>query len=425
MSKRSILGIAVFLVIVVFYFGFCSYTVGTKYNKQNENYYRIIEAAETTQLDTGYIDKLWNKTVKQSLSTSQKSDIYRESQLLTIPLYAAFSLNNTNYIQQFKDYFNKVYSSEAYKESNTAAKSSLIFLASCFLNLCETNKIDYDLKLKEKTLKELISIYNQSSTSEAISFTNMNESIQFKLSEQTGQYKHQKAINEEELLIVAAAANLYQYDKASSTLKKIVSLIEPLISNETVVYINDYWLYQPGIRADDENYLYSGSTSLNTTKINTDITADIINFSRMPLILQSMKHAVDQGGVKYIDQLLTDLSRHYLRDLIVYPSGTERIFKSKNFMNGDNGFLRKKDNEFYNPFELSANIYGGAWVFLDTDEIKGFYTHVYALLPLEETELSLLINALPTNELNQNMKYLLNNYIELDCYLASCVELIP
>ncbi len=428
MNKRNIIKITCFVIFVVLYFILCSYNVSLKHKKQNDEYNKLTKSMQQMpKFDYNYLAGLWDKTVTKTMNSPDKS-IDNQAELLSVPLYSAFSMGNLNYINQFKTYFQKVYDSNAYEIANKQAKCNVIFLSSCFINLCEKNNIDYNHTIKEKTLKELLSIYNQSNSYNYISFKNMKESIQFKLSDQSVHYKHLKAVNNEELLIVAAAANLYPSNKNSVSLQEIVSFIEPLTSKETIVYLNDYWLYQPGIRYDNPNYAYSNADSLNKTNVKIDIAQDIMSFSRMPIILQSMKQAVDQDYKEYINKLLKDLSKHYLRDLIVYPGDTDRIFKTKNFMNGDNGYLKAANHEFFRPFELSTNIYFGAWAFLNTDEIKNFYTYVYSLFPLKENEFLSINTGITKSKTTQettNSDQLLKDYMELNCYLAAYLDLLP
>jgi len=86
------------------------------------------------------------------------------------------------------------------------------------------------------------------------------------------------------------------------------------------------------------------------------------------------------------------------------------------------------NHQFFRPFELSTNIYFGAWAFLNTDEIKNFYTYVYSLFPLKENEVLSINTGITKSKTTQettNSDQLLKDYMELNCYLAAYLDLLP
>lgn len=433
-KKQFVLGFIGIVLTIILYFTYSSYITMVKHQRQNDAYLTYLSStAEVNNIDVAYIDQLWNKTVKQTLTAAGNHDIKADVEALRVPLYAAFSLDNKTYIKQFQNYITQVYAGKQYSAEDLSTKLSFTFFVSCFIDLCEQNHIDYPADIKKQASQELFEIYYRNiETENQQSFQTIGERIQYKLSDSISTAKHEKAISNEDLLAVAAGANLYHHMEKNEKLDNIIADIPLLLGKEAVVYMNDYWLYQPGIYYDHTDYQYSSSDSLaKRQSVNPDISGDIAQFSYMPLILQSFKNAADKDNGVLIDRLLADLSRHYLRDLVVYPDGEIRIFRTVNFMNGDNGYYGNKESFFYQPYALSNAAYSGAWAFLATQEIKSFYGKVHELFPLRNDELEMLSMGLDATAMNKTDEIktalpdvLYNQYDELNCYLAAHLDFI-
>ena len=233
------------------------------------------------------------------------------------------------------------------------------------------------------------------------------ERLDWKLSDDRGKgHSYEKAILDQELLLLAMAADLRQYGRrVESTLASDPVLLEIAqyarrVYDARVAWSDDGgWTFQPGAWRDHpyNHYACREEKRPGLEPCATTTGAEDASHShRVPLMLRSMAEGHPRGseGRAYYERLLWGLERQFFGRVAVPPSAEFAGWRVRNFMDGRNGIYRWEykslgPNQGYGPYELSGVLLHGWWAFLPGERADSLYRQLAAQFPLTEDQLIL------------------------------------
>jgi len=330
-------------------------------------------------------EKIWNNR-----------DAYDMSHYLMIPMIYVYSSGDSKRV-----YFEKIFKSlnEKFGEVlslDRLTKLQFLYFVSQYLvlkfqiiglNLWEIN-------LAKKVEDEMLNIYLSGAWQWRVcgidKFQNMRERIVWKLKTKDVIKSYCRAIIDEEMFTIGIAANLKIIGLENPHTDEILDLAYQIFSQE-IVWKNDTWLFQPGVWEDHPDYKYACYESLplpqNPQKCK-GIVSDTSHFHRIPLILLSLQLASrSYNEYEFYLNLRKTLMKHFLKNILVYPVENIDYFRTKNFMDGRNGFYRvgyPTVPEGYGPYELSTTFLLGWWSLLPGDKINSVYCDILNNIPFSE-----------------------------------------
>lgn len=391
----------IFIICIFIFLGCLSFT-------QNE-------PQQNQELSGDRINFLWNATIHRMLQDPlwKERDAYDAGHFLMIPLHAAFILRDQSKINDFHQFFDrfvKNYKKDDFTSLGTLTRLHFLYLASEYLVLTKTYKEALPDKLLSIVIDSIKTIWYQPAWQWKVcrspDFQNMLERIKWKLENRIVPYSYCRAIIDEELFTFAVAADLKTIlsNKSPEFINEILDNAYKVFKQEVVFENNNsnQWLFQPGVWTDHPDYAYAGYDKI---ELNLDkkpvpgIAWDTSHSHRFPLWLFSLEKAYSQEEpqkAQFFKKLRKGLSDQFFEKVLVPPSDEFPNYRTKNFMDGNNGIYRygyvtQGKGRGYGPYELSGTMLLGWWSFLPKKSIRDVYCYISSRFPLSEKEIKLYL----------------------------------
>ena len=268
----------------------------------------------------------------------------------------------------------------------------------------------------------------------------MRERVLWKLNNHNVERSYYRGIIDEELFVMAIAADLAHTDSVlrrepDPVLADVLDIARIVFQSELVYGQDGGWILQPGVWRDHPDYTYSGYTQLAldlVPKPVLNIAPDSSHSHRMPLWLLSLAHAYPNDDERHVfyQVLLDGLRIQFLDHVLVPPSSEVPFPRLTNFMDGWNGVYRYNyqtvgENLGYGPYQLSGILLESWWIFLGTDDLRYLYAEMSRQFPLRQDELDLYVGPNTTRERHPLVTwpdYFTNGFAELYTLAASRLQ---
>lgn len=183
----------------------------------------------------------------------------------------------------------------------------------------------------------------------------MRERLKWKLDTKEVGKSYYRAIIDEELFVLAIAADLFTYENYiygkvdnSNFKSEIIDYAYKVFQQEGVWKEDGSWLFQPGVWAHHPDYAYSGNNEkTNDIKpcLIEDIASDSSHSHRLPLWINSFIGAYDtdtfdRSKRDYFFKIKNGLEKQFYENVVVKPDGKFNGYRTNNFMDGRNGIYR-------------------------------------------------------------------------------------
>ncbi|WP_162501875.1 hypothetical protein [Sphaerospermopsis reniformis] len=350
----------------------------------------------------------WNNSVKPLLVDSTWSSPYNTGHILMVPLYVSFLSKEKDWLSDFDNYFREF--TKSYPTSNLKnkpdksplAKLHFLYLASEYLALNkEANRPIPQQKLLNIIQAEFLSVWNLPAWQwERCPFKNMEKRLRWKLSNFSVKRTYYRAIIDEEMFTLAIGANLrfILQEESPEILNNSLDIAYEVLTKE-VHFINTLgkkWLFQPGVWSDHRDYAYAGwdnnLSKLTSKRPVAGIAGDSSHAHRWPVWLISFQRGFQsrkqKQRVEYIRKLREGLAEQFTEIVLVPPTRQVPYYRTKNFMDGQNGVYRydnhnDKDPTWrgYGSWELSGTMLLGWWSYLPDPSISKVYCNLASFYP--------------------------------------------
>jgi hypothetical protein len=350
---------------------------------------------KTDQADE--IHQLWSANVDPPLRARiQSSDqAYTIGQELIVPLHAAFRLRDDAWERSFSNHFSRLVSDPSVLPTVVLSRLEYLYLASQFVVLARENERQ-DLippGLPEMLFAEVSKYWRTESAwqwGQNPFPGGIRERILWKLSHRKTGKSYYRAMVDDDLFLLAMAADLKAYrgtpeqmQRWSSTLDEILAIAFKVYSEEGVFRPGGGWLFQPGVWADHPEYQYVGNLAIHPGMSPAPvrgIAADSSHSMRFAAWLTSFVQAYPPGSdtQRFYAGLREGLEKQFFEKVLIQPSGDRPCYLLNNFMDGSNGVYRWNYSSVgsgngYGPYELSGSFLLGWWSLLDTQRIREVY----------------------------------------------------
>ncbi len=432
-----------FLLLILFVAYFSHLTLG------QERFFFVFEGSKSSyaaSAETTSEDKLWEDTISPYLKESlwDLRDSYDAGHHLMVPLHAAFSGKNIRWQQQFNDHFSRFLKAyPAAVESGDKQRLNRLhyfYLVSRYLVLARQTDQEHKTitsQLYAVVYDEIESLWTREPAWQwgRVPFAGgMRERILWKLKTKDVELSYYRAIIDEELFLIAIAADLVtclslQGKTPPPVLQEILAIGRRVFENEVVWQQGGGWLFQPGVWTDHPDYAFAGQQSTSRTVKPLPVAGiawDSSHSHRFPLWLTSLEMAGQPGSQwrALFQRLLRGLEQQLIEKVMVPPDANFNSWRLTNYMDGRNGLYRwrQKDNVGYGPYELSGTFLIGWWSFLDSERIRAVYQEIAACFPLSDNLVALYVGpgtSRPRHPLLTLPVQYRNGFIELLVNLAA------
>lgn len=324
----------------------------------------------------------------------QKDQRYNISHFLMIPMFYAFEKNDEDLIRSYHKYIDSFYSQT--NDQLNFEKNDLRVTETQFLYFLSTYAVlskNKDPNYSKTVLKDIEKVWYKTPAWQwgRKPFSNMKERLDWKLqaSEDVG---YTRAIIDEELFILGAAANLSRIYPDNPMLKEIDGYTVRIFKQRSY-WDKGRWLFDVGSWDNHPSFAYSGySTTKNIVekRPRKNTVGDSSHFFRMPILLWSFQRAFPENSAE------SDLFKNYRQGLEkqffdkVVVRKNNKILLS-NFMDGTNGVYRWKYNgtgKGYEAYGLTPSFGMGWWALLPGKRVQTLYKDYYAELNVGKDRLN-------------------------------------
>lgn len=333
------------------------------------------------------IDTLWQQTIRPYLEDELWIPDYNydAAHALMVPMHWAFKVSDSeDYQAQFDTFFT------AYEEvllanldSNYQRRLQFFYLTTQYLTLQSSDWTSVHQSLFDLIQADIEVLWSQI---EIGGFTGgIGERVQWKLDNISVSPEYSRAIFDNELHLLAVAADLSAIAnerslEAAAILNQITEVGTRLFEQEGSFTSDGGWLFQPGVWSDYSDYVYAGNAELAADleeMVIDDIATDSSHFHRMPLWLNSYKNMHEAGDAARanFEEMLSGLL-HQFNTYILVPSDDEfPAPRMNNYSDGRNGVYRYNFNtlgagEGYGPYQLSGVLMHSWYAFLGSELLK-------------------------------------------------------
>lgn len=343
------------------------------------------------------IHRLWSANIDPPLWTKiQSSDqAYNIGQEFIVPLHAAFRFRDDAWERTFSGHFSRLVSDPSVLPSVVLSRLEYLYLASQFVVLARQNDRQ-DLiapGLPEMLFAEISKYWRTEPAwqwGQSPLRGGIRERILWKLSHRKAEKSYYRAMVDDDLFLLAMAADLKAYrgtpeqvQKWSPTLDEILAIAFKVYSEEGVSQPGGGWLFQPGVWADHPEYQYVGNLAIHPGMSPAPvrgIAADSSHSMRFAAWLTSFVQAYppDSDAHRFYSGLREGLEKQFFEKVLIQPSGERPCYLLNNFMDGSNGVYRWNYSSVgsgngYGPYGLSGSLLLGWWSLLDTQRIREVY----------------------------------------------------
>lgn len=364
---------------------------------------------------------LWKNTIEKYLKDNLWTNeyAYDAAHILMVPMHAAFSQREDQWIIQIKNMFDRF--AYEYKNNNENIVQSelnrlhFLYLASRYIVLCKES--DNEELIPERLPyilnREIKRIWDEDPSwqwGRDPFLGGMKERIKWKLDTKEVKRSYYRSIIDEELFTIAIAADLITYDNAiksrisdNNDFKyEIVENGYKILLQEGTFLEDGTWLFQRGVKYQHGDYAHAG----NLEKVNgmkpsfiKDIASDTSHSHRFPLWINSLISAysnIDPEKTDLLFSIKEGIEKQFINKVIVYPDSIYKGYRTTNYMDGRNGVYRwnyptQGEGNGYGPYELSGTFNLGWWSFLDCDKIRNIYYQQSKMFPLSENIIQIYI----------------------------------
>lgn len=390
---------------------------------------------------------LWSQTAGRLLQDDlwTDRDSYDAGHVLMAPLDAAFQANNTGHLEEFAEQFRR-FTLERSKpdnevSSNRLARLQYLYLASRFVTLSAVNGHE---SLVPDGLGAIIlgEITRAWTTDEAVQwdakpFPDMRSRVQWKLQHQNVERSYYRAFIDEELYVIAIAAEYRRFERTirpqekwSPVVSDILRMGNRIVKQEST-FPADGWLFQVGVWKDHRDYAYAGvreEAKAPQPVPRANVAVDSSHSSRWVLWLRSLRDANPSASQLYgwYDSVLHRLGNQFAEKVLVPPDSEAPFWRMTNFMDGWNGLYRwnyatMSADDGYGPYELSGSLIVLWWGLLPDKRVTTAFCEIAKEFPLSEEAIRLYVGPNTTRERNPLVKwpdYFTNGFAELNVRLA-------
>jgi len=338
---------------------------------------------ETVEVETQHqvITELWEQNVEGLLLESLwlQRDKYDSSSILMMPMIWVFKTEDVNKIKEISEFFSQVntYYHETLTESRISNTQFQYFISQYLILKYKYNGLnDTELELLDKVQQWTVSFWNDPAWLWGREpFDSMNERINWKLAELNPEHSYDRAIFDEELFLLATAANLQQIDSITLTEKQeysfsqIKEIIWLMLSQEIKLSLDtsssNHFNFQKGVWTEYRDYAYAGQSEIidgmSKAKIH-DIATDSSHMHRWPVWLKSFKQMFlhDENKLQLIMKLEMALALQFNNYVYVKSDNIFPAPRMNNFFDGRNGVYRylyeTQGDSGYGPYQLSGTL---------------------------------------------------------------------
>lgn len=317
---------------------------------------------------------------------------YEAGHSLMVPLHAAFQFGEIAWQTAFADHFRRWrVSSGAHAEG--IAYLQYLYLASWYVVLAKVHGAHVPLDLESALAAEVSDeLLRRPAWHWSNSFANGIQRLEWKLANPKSKPRYYAAITDEELFVLALAANVSRgrgssNDSPFATARELAHRI----FTEDIVTTNDGgWLLQPGAWSDHPAYSRAGQAAkapgLPAREL-ADVAWDTSHAARFPLWLRSLEGDASSPVKSLYSGLRERFGRHFATHVLVRPDAAFPTFRTTNYIDGRNGVFRwgyasLGPNDGYGPYEASGTLLDGWWAFAGNATVRGAYESLAAQYPL-------------------------------------------
>ena len=368
----------------------------------------IVASAPAQAEPHARLDELWNATVRPFLRDPlwRAEYAYDAGHHLMVPLFAAFTMPRRDWQHDLATHYARFVADSPALAAGRLDRLQYLYAASWFAVLAhDSGRAD----LVPARLMTILRRDIESAWSGEPAWQwgrkpfpgGMRERLRWKLATRDVQRSYYRAIIDEELYLMGLAANALVLERAAGrpapVLEEILCVTAETFRSEVRWGADGGWLLQPGVWRDHPDY---GAARESERVPNPkalaagflrlpDVGTDVSHSHRLPLWLASFWRAAGRGSSE--EQLFTRLREglaiQFTTRVLVPPSEYFPTFRTRNFMDGANGWYRwgyrtLGSNAGYAPFALSGTFLLGWWSLLEDPLVRHAYADVARAFPL-------------------------------------------
>jgi hypothetical protein len=359
--------------------------------------------------------QLWNATISPYLSGElwQQRDAYDAGFHLMVPLHAAFRMRQEKWQREFAGHAQRLVQNRHELPKGQLDRLQYLYVWSRFVVLAAQSNQEHLIPplLIDVLYKE---IYRAWQVEPAWQWARepfaggIRERLQWKLQTQRVDRSYYRAIIDEELFVMAIAADLRAYERLTgrrhSTSPVIIDILiaaYKAFRQESSFPKDGGWIWQVGVWSQHPDYAYAGRKRIVPGMEPSSvpgIAMDSSHSTRFPLWLTSLACAYDSSTPerRFYEYTRARLNKQFLSKVLVRPTVQFPAYRTTNFMDGSNGVYRWNyktggGNDGYDAYELSGTLCVGWWCFLGSKEAYSIYKDQSHSFPLSATVISTYI----------------------------------
>lgn len=329
-----------------------------------------------------------------------------------VPLHAAFMSHDPRRVGEFAEHFKALTAHREDLASDTLSRLQYLYVASQFVVLAEQHgrRDVVPSSLPGLLAGEVVRLWTHAPAwqwDRAPFADGMRERLRWKLARPAYGKSYYRAVLDEELFLLAIAADLSvvreQYSEvraADGALREMRNVVARIFDTRVDWHPDGGWLFQPGVWRDHPDFRFAGvnikKQGLKVAPV-ANVAEDSSHTRRMALWLGSFYQAdltLSPSGSGRFRRLLDGLRRQFLKHVLVAPTPDFPGYRLTNYMDGSNGLYRwgypsLGPNRGYGPYESSASFLLGWWVFLGGKELHDVYARQAACFPLSSAVIAL------------------------------------